>query len=696
VTHHHVVHDRRVTDESRRPEPQRSALPPQQGRPGIPSPAGPSGQREGWSRSKVVLLAVWLVLLGGFVAAIATSSRSTTPAPQSLSYSSFLSKVSANGVKSVEINESSGVVDGMLSDGRSFDAQGPAGGLPAVDLQLLNEHHVARNYAASSSSSIWPSIISWGLLIGLFAVFWLWMSRRARGQMAGLTGWSKSRAKVHITERPSTCFSDIAGYQGVKQEISELVAFLRDPSVFQGIGARIPKGVLLVGPPGTGKTLFARAVAGEAGVPFITITGSEFMEMFVGVGAARVRDLFDQARQHKPSIIFVDEIDAIGRKRGTGLGGGHDEREQTLNQILSEMDGFEANEGIIVMAATNRPDVLDPALLRAGRFDRQIVVPLPSLDERVAILEVHCRAKRIGRDVKLDTIARGTPGMSGADLENLVNEAALIAVRHGGEKVEQADFEAAHERVLLGLRRTSLVLSAEEKRIVAYHEAGHALLAELLPNADPVHKVTILPTGMSLGATQQLPEAERQLQQRPYLDDLLAVRLGGRAAEELVFNVPSTGAQDDLTGATELAARMVREWGMSDAIGEMAWGARGPVFLGEDLIHTRDYSDETARLIDEEVSRILHEQGERARQVLAEHRPALDAVAEALASQESLNGAEIERIIDDVEHPIITLQAPQASREPSAARGSGVGRSRSDVSRGESTPRGRPHSPARA
>ncbi|HTT86955.1 MAG TPA: AAA family ATPase, partial [Acidimicrobiales bacterium] len=387
-------------------------------------------------------------------------------------------------------------------------------------------------------------------------------------------------------------------------------------------------------------------------------------------GAARVRDLFDQARQRKPSIIFVDEIDAIGRKRGTGLGGGHDEREQTLNQILAEMDGFEPAEGIIVMAATNRPDVLDPALLRAGRFDRQVVVPLPTLEERLAILKVHSRGKRVGPDVHLDTLARRTPGMSGADLENLMNEAALTAVRRGNNEICEADVEAAHDRVLLGLTRTSLVLGPEEKQIVAFHEAGHALLAALLPHADPVHKVTIIPIGMALGATQQLPEQERQLQQRPYLDDLLAVRLGGRAAEELVFGVPSTGAQDDLTSATELAGRMVREWGMSEAIGQMAWGPRGPVFLGEDLIHTRDYSDETARIIDEEVSSILNAQSVRARQVLTEHRAALDAVAGALSTQESLDGSDVERIINSIEHPVTELSsaAPSAPRRTSMKR----------------------------
>ncbi len=627
-----------------------STLPPgDQSRWNTAGPDGGSPQRPRRSNSsRAILIALWVGALLVVIALLMSSHSTTTSSPESISYSTMLSKVSADSVKSVQINQSSGVIDGTFKDGKAFTAQGPPGGLPGADIALLDQHHVERNYV-STSSSIWPTIITWGILIGLFVVFWIWIGRRSRAQMAGLTSWGKSGANVHVTERPSTTFADIAGYDGVKQEISELVEFLKNPERFEGIGARIPKGVLLVGPPGTGKTLVARAIAGEAEVPFINITGSEFMEMFVGVGAARVRDLFKTARQDKPSIIFIDEIDAIGRKRGTGLGGGHDEREQTLNQILSEMDGFEPAEGIIVMAATNRPDVLDPALLRAGRFDRQIVVPLPTLEERLAILRVHCKGKRVAAEADLETIAKGTPGMSGADLENLVNEAALIAVRRGSVQVEKPDLEAALDRVLLGLKRTSLVLSAEEKRIVAFHESGHALLAHLLAHADPVHKVTILPTGMALGATQQLPDEERQLQQRPYLDDALAVRLGGRAAEELVFGVPSTGASDDLTAATDLAGRMVREWGMSDAIGGMAWGPRGPVFLGEDLIHTRDYSDETARLIDEEVSRILDEQSQRARHVLSEHRVALDALATALMAEESLDGEQICRIVDDAE-----------------------------------------------
>ena len=508
-----------------------STLPPERNSSwSAPSPASPPEQPGRSTRSRVILVVLWAAALLVFIALLVGSHSTTKSSPEAISYSAMLSKVSAESVKTVQINQSSGQIDGTFKNGKTFTTQGPPGGLPDVDVALLDQHHVARNYV-STASSIWPTIITWGILIGLMVAFWVWIGRRSRAQMAGLTGWGKSGAKVHATERPATTFADIAGYEGVKQEVSELVDFLKSPGRFQGIGARIPKGVLLVGPPGTGKTLIARAIAGEAEVPFISITGSEFMEMFVGVGAARVRDLFKTARVDKPSIIFIDEIDAIGRKRGTGLGGGNDEREQTLNQILSEMDGFEPAEGIIVMAATNRPDVLDPALLRAGRFDRQVVVPLPTLEERLAILQVHCKGKRVAADADLETIAKGTPGMSGADLENLVNEAALIAVRHASAEVGKADLEAALDRVLLGLKRTSLVLSAEEKRIVAYHESGHALVAHLLPNADPVHKVTILPTGMALGATQQLPDEERQLQQRPYLDDALAVRLGGRAAE---------------------------------------------------------------------------------------------------------------------------------------------------------------------
>jgi len=479
----------------------------------------------------------------------------------------------------------------------------------------------------------------------------VWMSRRAQRQAGGFAAFGRSRVRVHDTTRPTTTFDDVAGYDAVKHEIREVVDFLGHPDKFAAVGAHIPKGLLLVGPPGTGKTLFARAIAGEAGVPFLSITASEFLEMFVGVGAARVRDLFDTARKQHPCIVFIDEIDAIGRKRGAGLGGGQDEREQTLNQILSEMDGFEVTEGIVVLAATNRPDILDPALLRAGRFDRQVVIPLPSQQERTEILAVHAKGKHLAPDVDLDLVARGTPGMSGADLANLVNEAALATVRRGAEVISAADFETARDRLLLGLERSALVVGPEEQRVLAAHEAGHALVAHLLEHADPVHKVTILPAGLSLGSTQQLPERERVIEQRPALDDALAVRLAGRTAEEIVFGVASTGAHDDLVQATELARRMVREWGMSPKLGHLAWGSNSAVFLGEDLVQTRDYSDETARLIDSETEKILEAQAARARDCLERYRAALDAIAAALVERETLSGADVADLVEAAHAP---------------------------------------------
>ena len=465
--------------------------------------------------------------------------------------------------------------------------------------------------------------------------------------MSGIMSIGRSKAKTFSSDRPTTTFDDVAGYSGVKQEISEVVDFLKTPARFKEIGAKIPKGVLLVGPPGTGKTLIARAVAGEAGVPFMSVSGSDFMEMFVGVGASRVRDLFQTARKQAPAIVFVDEIDSIGRKRGAGLGGGHDEREQTLNQMLSEMDGFDPAEGVVMIAATNRPDILDPALLRPGRFDRQIVVPLPDLEERLPILQVHCKGKRIAPDVDLSVVARGTPGMSGADLANLVNESALHAVRRGSPEIAMADFETARDRVLLGQRRESMVLSEAEKERIAYHEGGHAVLAYVLEHADPVHKVTILPTGMALGVTHQLPMEERHIHPRQYIEDALCVRMGGRCAELLVYGDLSTGAANDLVGNTELARKMVREWGMSDAIGPMAWGSQGQVFLGEDLMHTRDYSEDTSKIIDDEVERILRAEEQRATEVLTKHRGGLNAIARALLDNEIIDGAEVARLVDE-------------------------------------------------
>ena len=489
-----------------------------------------------------------------------------------------------------------------------------------------------------------PYLIYGAIIVLLF----VWLSRRAQGQMSGIMSIGRSKAKVYTTERPRTTFADVAGYDGVKLEIREVVDFLRSANRFKEIGAKIPKGVLLVGPPGTGKTLLARAVAGEAGVPFLSVTGSDFMEMFVGVGASRVRDLFQTARKQAPAIIFIDEIDSIGRKRGAGLGGGHDEREQTLNQMLAEMDGFEATEGVVMMAATNRPDILDPALLRPGRFDRQIVVPLPDLAERLPILAVHCKDKRVAPDVDLTVVARGTPGMSGADLANLVNEAALHAVRRGAPAISMIDFEASRDRVLMGQRRESTVLSDKEKEATAYHEGGHAVLAYVLPDADPVHKVTILPTGMALGVTQQLPIEERHTYWREYIEDAVCVMMGGRCAEDLDHGQlldgrlkrPAAGNGDgpqDGPGVRDERSHR------TDGV-----GTKGQVFLGEDLMHAaRDYSDVTSRVIDEEVERILREQEARATRLLHEHRHGLAAVAMALLEQETIDGAEVGRLVDE-------------------------------------------------
>jgi cell division protease FtsH len=584
------------------------------------------------------------------VAFLVSSLANRSSSKAELTYTQFEKQVQDGNVKGIEFNKSTGTINGVFKSAQGgndeFTSSGPKDDLPQSMLDALQEENVDLEYV-DTSSNIWGDILIYALPFLLIIGFLVWMSRRAQGQMGAVMNIGRSRAKVYNTEKPKTTFADVAGYGPVKQEIAEVVDFLKNPGKFKEIGARIPKGVLLVGPPGTGKTLIARAVAGEAGVPFVSVTGSDFMEMFVGVGAARVRDLFQTARKQAPAIIFVDEIDSIGRKRGAGLGGGHDEREQTLNQMLAEMDGFEATEGIVMMAATNRPDVLDPALLRPGRFDRQIMVPLPTQDERIAILKVHFRDKRIDDDVNVDVIARGTPGMSGADLSNLVNEAALFAVRRGAPDVHAEDFEAARDRVLMGLKRESMALTEEEKEVVAYHEGGHAVLAYVLEHADPVHKVTILPTGVALGVTQQLPVEERHIYKKEYITDSLVVRLGGRIAEELVYGHLSTGAQNDLVGCTELARKMVREWGMSDRIGPMAWGSQGAVFLGEDLVHTRDYSDETARVIDEEVERILRDEENRTRAVLTEYRPGLEVIARNLLEHETLDGAEVGRLIDD-------------------------------------------------
>ena len=505
------------------------------------------------------------------------------------------------------------------------------------------------------------------LPVGLIILFFWWINRRAQGQMTGMMSIGRSKAKLYTTERPGTTFEDVAGYAGVKQEIREVVEFLTEPKKFAEIGARVPKGVLLVGPPGTGKTLIARAVAGEAGVPFLSVTGSDFMEMFVGVGASRVRDLFQSARKMGRAIIFIDEVDSIGRKRGAGLGGGHDEREQTLNQMLSEMDGFEDTEGIVMLAATNRPDILDPALLRPGRFDRQVMVPLPELEDRRQILEVHTKGKQVGDDVDLGVVARGAPGMSGADLANLVNEAALTAVRAGDDAIRAEHLDVARDRILMGQKRESMALTDDDKEKTAYHEAGHAICAAVLPNADPVHKVTIIPRGRALGVTMMLPERDRHTSRQDHLEDELVVCMGGRVAEDLVFGVIANGAHSDLVYATESARRMVREWGMSNVVGPMAWSSHNQVFLGDEMLAARDYSDETARVIDKEIQRILVEQEKRCRDLLTKHRHALDLVAQALLEHETISGDEVDRLIGAAARGAEPAQGNGSSGEAAAA-----------------------------
>ncbi len=573
---------------------------------------------------------------------------------QPITYSKFLYDVHHGLVKNATIQNANGTISGVLKDNTAYTTSGPVPAL-AKDITLMQQHGVSYQFANPSGFS---SLIPYLFIFAIAGLFIFVMLRATRSQMNGMMSIGRSRAKTFSEDRPTTTFADVAGYDGVKQEISEVVEFLKTPGRFKEIGAVIPKGVLLVGPPGTGKTLLARAVAGEAGVPFLSVSGSDFMEMFVGVGASRVRDLFQTARKQAPAIIFVDEIDSIGRKRGAGLGGGHDEREQTLNQMLSEMDGFDQSEGVVVLAATNRPDVLDTALLRPGRFDRQIVVPLPDYDERLPILQVHSKNKRLDADVSLEIVARGTPGMSGADLANLVNEAALHAVRRGATTIAMVDFESARDRVLMGQKRDSMVLKDDERERIAYHEGGHALLAYVLHESDPLHKITIIPRGMVLGVTMTLPEEDRHIYPRQRLLDSLCMGMGGRVAELLVYNDLSTGASDDLQRNTELARRMVREWGMSKEIGPMAWGSNQAVFLGEDLVHTRDYSDDTSKVIDDEVERILREQESRAIEVLTLHRRGLDAIAHALLENETIDGETAARLIDEAHgeavHPVGT------------------------------------------
>jgi cell division protease FtsH len=580
------------------------------------------------------------------------------PEQYTINYSQFMEQLSAGNIKSVSIKKL--LVTGELGKDVSIQLQGEKKPskvkyfrtvLPSFQgeglLSQLREKNVIITIESAEQGYFWQMLIGvlpWVLLIG----FWVLMMRRnqqIQGGAGGLFTFGASKAKLFDTKKPGVTFKDVAGMDNVKMELRETIEFLKDPSRFAKLGAKVPKGVLLIGPPGTGKTLLARATAGEAAVPFYSISASEFIEMFVGVGASRVRDMFKKAKDSQPSIIFIDEIDAVGRTRGTGLGGGHDEREQTLNQLLSEMDGFDPHEEVIVIAATNRPDVLDPALLRPGRFDRHIVIDRPGWKERKAILEIHVRGKLLADNVNFETLARGTPGMTGADLENLTNEAALVALRKGKEKIDMHDFEEAEDIILMGAVREETI-SDTERRITAYHEAGHTLVAWELPGADPIYKVSIIPRGMAMGVTQLLPEEDRHYYPRTYLMNKLSVALAGRVAEKIVFNDISSGAQNDLKEATSLAEKMVAQWGMSDRVGPINLGrAEEHPFLGRELSLPKRYSEEMAWLMDQEIQKMIIDAESRATEILAGKRHTLDALAEALMKEEMLERADVERII---------------------------------------------------
>ncbi len=586
-------------------------------------------------------LALWMVI-GLIVILLFNLFQSAQQGgPEQPNFSEFLKAVDQGRVDSVVIRGN--LVTYTLKDSaqtqRTYIVEYP-------DLiKLLRERGVRIAVKPADSNPLWAVFLQWVPML-LFVGVWIFFMRQMQGGGAKALSFGKARARLISEKQNKVTFQDVAGVEEAKEELREIIEFLKDPQKFQKLGGKIPKGVLLVGPPGTGKTLLAKAIAGEANVPFFSISGSDFVEMFVGVGASRVRDLFEQGKKHAPCIIFMDEIDAVGRHRGAGLGGGHDEREQTLNQLLVEMDGFETNEGVILIAATNRPDVLDPALLRPGRFDRQVVVPRPDVGGREEILRVHARRIQLGPDVNLKVLARGTPGFSGADLANLVNEAALLAARQSKKYVEMIDFENAKDKVLMGVERRSMIISEEEKRIIAYHEAGHALVANLLPGTDPVHKVTIIPRGRALGLTQQLPLDDKYNYSKEYLVNRITILLGGRAAEELVLGQQTTGAGDDLEKATEMARKMVCEWGMSEKLGPLTFGKKEEhIFLGREFARHQDYSGETAILIDTEIKRIVTECATKARQVIEENLERLHALARALLERESLDGEEVSRIL---------------------------------------------------
>jgi cell division protease FtsH len=616
----------------------KQAKPPPPGDKAAPSapPPPPTWRNWIWPIMLIAIFALWFFL--------PTRSAST-----SLTYTQFVKDVQNHQVKTAQLATTpGGTTTGTLKDGKNYTVV-----IPVVSQELvtqLNNDGVEITAAPASNgfgTELLVYLVIFGLPILLFVWFFRRVSRGAAGGLQGALGVGRSRAKVFDEERPSTTFADVAGYEGAKSEIAEVVDFLRMPERYTRAGAMVPRGVLMVGPPGTGKTLLARAVAGEAHVPFFSVTGSGFVELFVGVGASRVRDLFEQARKRAPAIVFIDEIDAIGQRRaGSGAIVSNDEREQTLNQLLAEMDGFEPSAGIVVLAATNRPEILDPALLRPGRFDRQVTIPLPNVAERAAILAVHCRDKKLAPDVNLDAIARGTPGFSGADLANLTNEAAIFAVRAGRDTLTAADFDAARDRIILGRRESSNVLLPDEKHAVAVHESGHAIVAALSEHADPVAKVTILPAGQALGVTEQLPLVERHMYGEDYLHDSLAVRLGGRAAELVVLGQGSTGAANDLAGATDLATKMVREFGLSATLGPVGYPEGGSVFLGSGGpgMSSRPFAEATQAEIDKEVANLLREAEKRAVDLLSSHRSVLDALTNLLLEDETVDGSEVYRL----------------------------------------------------
>ena len=592
---------------------------------------------------------VTIVLVVLFVATLMELFSSQTPTIPTRPISQMMTMAKAGEIHSVTMNPSSSTIAVTEQNGSKYQSVYDSGGTTAISSTLMAEG-IAVTILPPATTSFWLSLASNFLpLLFVAGILYLLFSQ-TQGGGNRVMQFGKSRARMHTEERRRVTFDDVAGVEEEKQELAEIVDFLRYPKKYLELGARIPKGVLLFGEPGTGKTLLARAVAGEAGVPFFSDSGSDFVEMFVGVGASRVRDLFDQAKKNSPCIVFIDEIDAVGRMRGAGYGGGHDEREQTLNQLLVEMDGFGINEGIIVIAATNRPDVLDPALLRPGRFDRQVVVHRPDVKGRIAILEVHTRGKPLDQDVSLETIAKRTPGFTGADLANLANEAALLAARKRAKRIHMEHFEEAAERVMGGPEKKSRVISDKEKRAVAFHESGHTLVGMLVTHGDPIHKVSIIPRGMAMGYTLPLPEEDRYLLTRDQILDQMAMALGGRAAEELVFGEISTGASDDLEKVSKLVRRMITEYGMSDELGPMTYGTRhDQVFLGRDLMRDRDYGEEVAAAIDREARRIVMQQFERAKRILEKHREVLNRIAQTLIEKETLEAEELLNLVGPIE-----------------------------------------------